>query len=276
MVNSAVEQSVLVFGATGGIGQILVRHFVGRNQQVTAVSRSAPGSLLAPAGAERLLRLQADIGDASQVAAMFAEHERQWGSSPAIVVNAAALQEPIGDFWQVDPAAWEKTVAVNLSGSFLVLAEATRRMQPCATGSILLFSGGGAVYSRPGFSAYAASKAGLLRLVENAADELAAAGLAGIRVFAVAPGAVRSRMTEQVLAAGERVGAKALQEAVATLESGGTDPDEITRLVDFLTGPASGRLSGRLIHVRENYLQYADGDAAAVLPEVGKLRRIPL
>ena len=69
---------------------------------------------------------------------------------------------------------------------------------------------------------------------------------------------------------------EALQEAVATMESGGTDPDEITRLVDFLTGPASGRLSGRLIHVREKYLQYADGDAAAVSPEVGKLRRIPL
>ena len=97
---------------------------------------------------------------------------------------------------------WERTVDIDLTGSFRVLAEATRRMRKRATGNIVLFSGGGAVYSRPNFSAYAAAKAGVLRLVENAADELAAANLSGIRVFAVAPGAVRSRMTTEVLAAG--------------------------------------------------------------------------
>jgi NAD(P)-dependent dehydrogenase (short-subunit alcohol dehydrogenase family) len=269
--------SVLLFGATGGIGRILVRHFADRERVVTAVSRSVAGEPSGgQTGAARLFCLQADIGSADQVVAAFAAHERQWGEAPDVVVNAAALQAPIGNFWQVDPAEWENTVAVNLSGSFLVLAEAVRRMRTRAAGSILLLSGGGAVYSRPGFSAYAASKAGLLRLVENAADELAAAGLAGIRVFAVAPGAVRSRMTEEVLAVGDRVGEKAMQEAVTTMESGGTDPAEITRLVDFLTGPGSTGLSGRLIHVREDYLQYADRSGQAIRSETGKLRRIPL
>ena len=274
MERSIVKKTALVFGATGSIGQMLVQHFIAQGMRLSAVSQSATAA--GQTDDQNLFWCQADISEAEQVQAVFAAHMEKWGRPPDLVVNAAALQEPIGDFWQVDPLAWDRTVTVNLRGSFLVLAEATRRMRDCGAGTIILFSGGGAAFSRPGFSAYAVSKAALLRLVENAADELAAAGLAGIRVFAVAPGAVRSRMTEEVLSAGERAGEKALQEARLTLASGGTDPAEITRLIDFLAGSDSAGLSGRLVHVREPYLQYATSDGKKIAPDLGKLRRIPL
>lgn len=265
-----MKTSALVFGATGGIGQLIVRHLSGQGLDVTAAARSA-----VPQDAG-IYSIAADVADAVQVARAFDLHLEKWGSVPEAVVNAAALQGPIGPFWEIDGQEWEKTVDIDLTGSFRVLAETTRRMKSRGSGSIFLFSGGGAVYARPNFSAYAAAKAGVLRLAENAADELAAAGMAGIRVFAVAPGAVRSRMTAEVLAAADKAGDKAAREAEATMESGGTAAEAITRLLDFLRSEAGAGLSGRLIHVREDYLSYSGKAMSAIPAETGKLRRIPL
>ena len=265
-----MRKTVLIFGATGGIGQLLVNHFVSRGMAVTAAARS---SVVAT---DDVIFAQADVSEVVQVAEAFDRHQAEWGSAPDVVINAAALQGPIGSYWDVDDRDWATTIAVDLVGSYHVLAEATRRMKLRGNGKILLFSGGGAVCSRPNFSAYAVAKAGVLRLVENAAEELQAAGLADIHVFAIAPGAVRSRMTDEVLAAGLRAGEKAKEEALTTMNTGGTAAEEITRLIDFLTQTTSDGLSGRLIHVRENYLQYDGREVESIPAEVGKLRRIPL
>lgn len=266
-----MKKSVLIFGATGGIGQVLVNHFISSGTLVTAASRSA-GTV----GGNRVFPITADVTESGQIKQAFEQHQKHWGVAPEVVVNAAALQGPIGSYWEVDDREWEQTINIDLIGSYKVMAEATRRMKGQGAGSIILFSGGGAVYGRPNFSAYAAAKAGVLRLVENAADELQAAGLTGIRVFAVAPGAVRSRMTSEVLAAGMRAGGKAQAEAMDTMQTGGTEATQITRLIEFLTGETSGGLSGRLIHVREDYQEYGDKAIDAIPAEVGKLRRIPL
>ena len=144
-------------------------------------------------------------------------------------------------------------------------------------GSIILFSGGGAAYARPNFSAYAASKTGVLRMVETMAEELKAAGYPDIIINAVAPGAVKTRMTKAVLKAGLKAGEAALNEAAKVSRTGGTPSKKITNLIDFLIDlEANCGLTGRLIHVREDYRWLAKEFGARVPDDVGKIRRVPI
>ena len=131
--------------------------------------------------------------------------------------------------------------------------------------------------ARPQFSAYACAKTALLRLVENVAEELKATNKK-IIINAIAPGTIKSKMTEQVLQAGnERAGAKGFREAQETWNSGGTNPDLITNLLDFIldeTLPLD--FSGRLVHVKEPYREFIKNNPQSLPVDIGKLRRIGL
>jgi NAD(P)-dependent dehydrogenase (short-subunit alcohol dehydrogenase family) len=111
-------------------------------------------------------------------------------------------------------------------------------------GKIINLSGGGATYPRPNFSAYAASKAGVVRLTETLAEE---AKKFNIQVNAIAPGAVSTRLHEQILAAGEAAGEKALAESRKVKEGGGTSLELPVGLAVFLASDESNGLTGRLI-----------------------------
>ncbi len=107
---------------------------------------------------------------------------------------------------EIDPAAWRSTLAANLDGTFFTI----RAFYPLLrkTGrraKIICFSGGGATGPRPNFAAYGVSKAGVVRLVETLAAEWQGQPL---DINAVAPGAIFTRMTEQVLARGAAVAGK--------------------------------------------------------------------
>jgi NAD(P)-dependent dehydrogenase (short-subunit alcohol dehydrogenase family) len=110
-------------------------------------------------------------------------------------------------------------------------------------GKIINLSGGGAAAPRPYFSAYAASKAAVVRLTETLAEELKDEN---IQVNAIAPGAVATRMTDEILAVGDAAGPRAVSQALATKRDGST-PDNAADLAVFLASEASGYLTGRLI-----------------------------
>jgi NAD(P)-dependent dehydrogenase (short-subunit alcohol dehydrogenase family) len=110
-------------------------------------------------------------------------------------------------------------------------------------GKIINLSGGGAAGPRPRFSAYAASKAALVRVTETLAVELKPYN---IQVNAVAPGAVNTQMLDEVLAAGEKAGAE-YHQAQERARNGGTPVELVCELVKFLASSASGNLTGKLI-----------------------------
>jgi 3-oxoacyl-[acyl-carrier protein] reductase len=241
---------MIIFGGTKGIGNMLAVHY-NKNKFKVSIAGRHPESK----GMQGKINvIKADVSKEKNIESAFTLHLKRWGKDPDIVINCAALQGPMGNSWDIPIKKFEETLRVNLLGSFIVAQASIKRMIKDRQGSIIIFSGGGAAYSRPNFSAYAASKAGVLRMVETMAEELRIAGYPDIIINALAPGAVKTGMTAEILKAGKKAGKKALDEAAQVMKNGGTPYQEIISLVDFLIDrKLNGGLTGRLIHVREDY-----------------------
>ena len=146
----------------------------------------------------------------------------------------------------LDVAEWSRTVRINLDGAFYTLsAFFPLLLQSGLRAKIVCFSGGGATAPRPNFSAYAAAKAGLVRLVETLAHEWQELP---IDINAIAPGALPTRLTEEVLALGPEVaGAKEYEDARQTAAGGAPGFERMEALVDYLLSPVSDTITGRLL-----------------------------
>ena len=243
-----MSRSMIIFGGTKGIGKKLASYYNKNKFKISIASRHPEADGMRP----KINFIKADVSKEKDVEAVFDAHFKKWGKGPDIVINCAAIQGPIGNSWEVPVRKFEETLKINLLGSFIVARAAIKRMIPARLGSIILFSGGGAVYGRPHFNAYAASKAGVVRMVETIAEELIIAGYPGIIINAIAPGAVKTAMTEEILKAGSRAGKKAQNEAAQVVKFGGTPDKDIINLVNFLIDHKKN-LTGKLIHVREDY-----------------------
>ncbi len=273
--------SVIIFGGSRGIGRNIAEYLVQNGNEVSISGRDN-GMLerFKKSVTQQNLNInvvKADVVAEKEVIHVFNAHKNKWGKNPDVVINCAAIQGPIGNSWTIPVCKWEESIRINLLGSFIVSKIAVKQMIKSGHGSIIMFSGGGAVYGRSNFSAYGVSKTGVLRMVETIAEELRLAGYTGIIINAVAPGAVKTRMTEEVIKAGIKAGGKALEEAADTFRTGGTSLKQITDLIDFLITPkANCGLTGRLIHVREEYKLLINKFKANVPADIGKIRRVPI
>ena len=238
-------QRAVVTGGGGGIGRAVSGALAAAGARVAVWGRRQPPldetlSQLAGSGhrAETV-----DVGRPESVQAAYAAVERAWGGID-ILINNAALQGPIGLTHEVDAAAWASTVQTNLVGPLLCARQVLPGMIERKRGKIVNLSGGGAVSPRPRFSAYGASKAGLVRLTETLAAEVAPWG---VDINAVAPGAVSTGMQDEILAAGSAAGDAALEEARQAQEGGESGLARAAALVLFLASSRSDGLSGRLL-----------------------------
>jgi 3-oxoacyl-[acyl-carrier protein] reductase len=185
-----------------------------------------------------------------------------------VLISAAGVQGPIGPFLGNSPEDWAATIETNLVGTMhacrSVLPEMVRRRK----GKVILITGGGGAYPRPNFSAYAASKAGLLRFAETIAEELRDHN---VQVNCMAPGGTYTHMTDEILRAGDLAGEKDQNEALQVRITGGTPPERQVELAMFLASERSNHISGKLIHVNDDWRRL---EGAKVSPELFTLRRL--
>jgi len=234
--------NIVITGTSSGIGKALAERLLARGHRVLGLARGDQSGL-ASRWPDAFRAARCDVADWPQVERAAAESARAWSQADALV-TCAGWQGEVGRAVAADPARWSATVRANLDGTFHairafhgLLARAPRRAK------IVCFSGGGAAKARPNFSAYGAAKTGVVRLVETIAEEERASAL---DINAIAPGAIRTRMTEEVLALGAAV-VGAAEFAGAMKTGAGPALERALDLVEWLLSPASDGISGRLI-----------------------------
>jgi NAD(P)-dependent dehydrogenase (short-subunit alcohol dehydrogenase family) len=265
----------LIAGASGAIGSAVARRFSREGARLALTYRRERPQRLEEefAGGRQVSFYPLDITDWEQVQATVRRVETEF-SGLDVLVNCTGIVGPIGRFEDTDPGEWNRALEVNLAGSVNLARAALPALRRRGRGKIIFFSGGGAAYGRPYFTAYSSAKAALVRFTESLAQELAGSD---IQVNAVAPGAIKSRMWDEMRAAGKAGGPRLLEELRNMEETGGASADRAAALTAFLASDRSNQLTGRLVSAVwddwENLETHAEKLAA---PEVWTLRRVPL
>jgi NAD(P)-dependent dehydrogenase (short-subunit alcohol dehydrogenase family) len=163
------------------------------------------------------------------------------------IVHCAGLQGAVGKAMELQPQAWADTVRSNIEGAYFVLRASFPLLlqENLKRRKVILFSGGGASVPRPYFSAYGCAKTALVRLAETLAAEWIDLP---IDINIVAPGAINTAMTRDVVEMGPQLaGEEEYHRAQAQLESGGDPLEKVHKIVHFLISENSDGITGRFI-----------------------------
>lgn len=241
----------IITGSNQGLGFEIARQYLQAGASVVMCARNE--SLLISArdrlisnlsGSQKLLIKTADVSNLNDVNNVVQFTLDKFGSCH-ILVNNAGIYGPKGRVEDVDISEWIRAVEINLYGSMLMSRALVPIFRAQKYGKIIQLSGGGATNPLPNLSAYAASKAAIIRYAETLAEELRGSG---VDVNSIAPGALNTRLLDEILEAGsEKVGEDFFQRSLAQKASGGVPLGDAAKLAVFLASSASNGITGKLI-----------------------------
>jgi NAD(P)-dependent dehydrogenase (short-subunit alcohol dehydrogenase family) len=272
-------KGIVITGANQGLGKEIARACVVEGAHVLLCARDS--ILLEEAGEElrstasdrqRIFTQVADVSRGDMVENLIS---RSGELLPHIdgVVNNAGIYGPMGLVETTDWEEWVRTVEINLLGTVLVCRAVLPIFRRQGHGKIINVSGGGATAPMPRFSAYAASKAAVVRFTETLAEEVKSIG---IDVNAIAPGGLNTRLLDEVLAAGPtKVGEQFYERSLTQRDNGGESPAKAAALCVFLLSAESTGISGKLLSaVWDPWLSLSQHQQELQQTDVYTLRRI--
>jgi NAD(P)-dependent dehydrogenase (short-subunit alcohol dehydrogenase family) len=247
-------RNALITGASQGLGEAIAVEFTRQGAGISICARNEADLLRVREKLEgiadkdqRICAKVADVSKEGDVKNLVNDAVAELDHID-ILVNNAGIYGPKGPIEKINSSEWVKAIEINLFGVFYCCKYAIDHMKRNKYGKIINLSGGGATAPLPFLSAYAASKAAVVRLTETLAEECK--GL-NIDVNSVAPGALNTRLLDEVLSAGPSAVGKAFYEKALRQKKDGGDPLEIgAQLCVFLASSESDGITGRLISAK--------------------------
>jgi len=247
---SLAGKIALVTGGGSGIGEAVARAFIAAGANVVITGRNAE-RLETAAKSMGATAIPADVADEASVVALFRTLDQTFHALD-ILVNNAGITGPVCRAADMDIAAWDETMAINVRGTLLCIKYAVPRMRARGGGSIINMSSLMGLRGTPMRAAYTASKHAVIGITDAVAQEV---GVDNIRVNALCPGAVNGALMQRVIAS--RVAAEG-RSADDIIRSNYTDkaslrrwvePEEVAAAALFLASPASAAITGDRLRV---------------------------
>lgn len=239
------SRRALVTGASRGIGLAIATELARRGASIAITGRKAEAleAAAAPLRAEgaAVLSVACNQGNVADIDGLFEQLDRQGFTADIAIINAATnpIMAPLLD---TEPAAWQKILDVNLTGAWLTIRHAARRMSARGKGSVVVITSVAGLDPIPGLGAYSVSKAGLIGLTKALARELAPAG---VRVNALAPGLVETKFSAALFH-----DQKLYERWLANIPLGRHgQPQDIAGAALFLASDASAYVTGQVLVV---------------------------
>lgn len=229
---------VLVTGGMSGIGLATAEAFQQAGEKVCLVDRqeTPAGQRVVAASGGRFFRT--DVRDFSAAQNILNEVVGAEGSLDVLINNAGISRDHV--LWKMSDADWDEVIDINLKGAFNYLRAAAPVLRRQKRGKVVNVSSVNALRGKAGLANYSAAKAGLIALTRTAAREL---GPANVNVNAVAPGMVKTPLTE-------RLAPEVLNQAVRESALGRlTQPEEIAAVIFFLCSEQARQITGQVIVV---------------------------
>jgi NAD(P)-dependent dehydrogenase (short-subunit alcohol dehydrogenase family) len=259
----------VISGGGRGVGRLMAVELAGAGAAIGLIARSGAELAAVAARIERsggtAAAVACDVSDGGAAVAAVAELTRRLGPAN-LLINNAGVSGPAGQIWEVSPTEWWRAIEINIGGAFTLTRLALPDMIAARTGRVINVTSYAGVYRWPLMSAYAASKAALIKLTETVAQETRQYG---VSVFSADPGLLPIGLSEAALSS--RAGPQTPEGQVSgwirdrLLSGHGTDPARAVRLVLALATGRFDRLSGR-------HLAAAD-DLDALLSEIDRIER---
>jgi len=242
--------NALITGGSQGLGRVIAEHFLREGANIVLCARgekellAARNELAKKFPAQKVVAKTCDVSNEAQVNGLVAFTMEKLGALNALVLNAG-IYGPMGPTESVNLEEWRRAMDINLYGVLLPCRAIIPHFKKSGRGKIIILSGGGATNPLPNISAYAASKAAVVRLMETLAEELRDFH---VDVNAIAPGALATRLVDEVLAAGpEKVGEAFYKKNRQWKEKGATPLELGAKLTVYLASPQSDGITGKLI-----------------------------
>jgi NAD(P)-dependent dehydrogenase (short-subunit alcohol dehydrogenase family) len=252
MKNISLEgRAAVITGANQGLGEAIAHAYVeagasvficARDEKKLHTAKEKLHGFCRPG--QRVEVMRADVSKTEDVNRILSRAQEVFPQIQ-ILVNNAGVYGPKGRIEGVDWDEWVRAIEINLLGSILMVRAFLPHLRKQKYGKIIQLSGGGATAPLPLISAYAASKAAVVRFAETLAEESKGDG---IDVNSIAPGALNTRLLDEILEAGpEKVGRAFYERSVKQKKEGGAPIERGAELAVFLASSLSDGISGKLI-----------------------------
>ena len=270
--------NALITGGSQGLGKAIAEHFLAEGANVVLCARSEKDlnstrtEFATKFPSQKILSKACDVANEAQVTDLVAFALKELGSIDALVLNAG-VYGPMGPTETVDLNEWRRAIDINLFGVLLPCRALIPHFKKANHGKIVVLSGGGATNPLPNISSYAASKAAVVRLMETLAEELRPHH---VDVNAIAPGALATRLVDEVLAAGpDKVGSAFFEKNKQWKEKGATPLELGAKLAIYLASAESNGITGKLISAQwDPWAKLAEHRDELAKSDIYCLRRI--